>query len=86
MQCYCELSDIMYLRRPRVNGYRRGVLYISWRVTEGEDTRHKDGRLYSAFDSEFIASQFDRTGILFFEDKISVSSSKRVCRLVWKNK
>lgn len=63
-----------------------GVLYLSWRVTEGEDIRHKDGRLYSAFEPEFIMSQFDPTGILFSEDKLSISSQRRVCRLIWRNK
>lgn len=33
-----------------------GVLYLSWRVTENEDIRHADGRLYSAFDSDFIVN------------------------------
>lgn len=61
-----------------------GVLYLSWRVTESEDVRHKDGRLYSAFEADFIKNQFDQNGILFFEDKISISSQKRVCRLIWK--
>lgn len=64
----------------------KGILYLSWRVTEGEDTRHKDGRLYTAFDPDFIKSQFKPADILFFEDKVSVSSNKRVCRLVWLNK
>ncbi|MGZ3745509.1 MAG: class I SAM-dependent methyltransferase [Pseudobdellovibrionaceae bacterium] len=61
-----------------------GVLYLSWRVTEVHDARHKDGRLYSAFDSQFILDQFSQTSILHFEDKISASSGKRVCRLIWK--
>lgn len=62
-----------------------GILYLSWRVTEGEDTRHKDGRLYTAFDPDFITNQFELKDIIFFEDKISISSGKRVCRLVWIN-
>jgi 2-polyprenyl-3-methyl-5-hydroxy-6-metoxy-1,4-benzoquinol methylase/GNAT superfamily N-acetyltransferase len=62
-----------------------GILYLSWRVTEGEDNRHTDGRLYSAFDPDFITSQFQSADVLFFEDKISLSSKKRVCRLIWKN-
>jgi 2-polyprenyl-3-methyl-5-hydroxy-6-metoxy-1,4-benzoquinol methylase len=61
-----------------------GVLYLSWRVTEFEDVRHDDGRLYSAFNSDFILNQFPKDGILHFEDKLSVSSGKRICRLVYK--
>ena len=62
-----------------------GILYLSWRVTEGADSRHKDGRLYSAFDSSFILEQFSKTSILHFEDKTSASSGKRVCRLIYRN-
>jgi len=62
-----------------------GVLYLSWRVTEGEDSRHKDGRLYSAFEPEFILKHFQKNSILHFEDKISASSGKRVCRLIYRN-
>lgn len=61
-----------------------GILYLSWRVTEGEDARHSDGRLYSAFSSEFVLKQFNGSQILHFEDKVSSSSGKRVCRLILK--
>lgn len=61
-----------------------GVLYLSWRVTEEDDARSADGRLYSAFSSEYILSQFDRQGVIFFEDKLSASSGKRVCRMVYR--
>lgn len=64
----------------------KGILYLSWRVTEKEDTRHNDGRLYSAFEPESIVSLFDKNSILHFEDKISVSSGKRICRFVYKNR
>ena len=91
---FCE-TVIMHLPKVQIESAIKnlkrilkpnGVLYLSWRVTEGEDLRHKDGRLYSAFETEFITNQFDSTGILFLEDKISVSSQKRVCRLIWRNK
>lgn len=62
-----------------------GVLCLSWRVTEGEDVRLPDGRLYTAFDSDFILAHFQRGKILHFEDKISSSSGKRVCQLIWRN-
>ena len=61
-----------------------GILYLSWRVTEQEDARHVDGRLYSAFNPNLILQEFDKNDILHFEDKISASSGKRVCRLIWK--
>lgn len=63
-----------------------GILYLSWRVTDGEDIRHSDGRLYSAFEPDVILNQFNRDGILHFEDKISASSGKRVCRLIYQRK
>jgi hypothetical protein len=61
-----------------------GVLYLSWRVTVGEDIRHEDGRLYSAFEPEFILDHFSKSSILHFEDVTSASSGKRVCRLICK--
>jgi SAM-dependent methyltransferase len=62
-----------------------GILYLSWRVTDGEDSRHSDGRLYSAFSADFILKQFERRQILHFEDSISASSGKRICRLIYKH-
>lgn len=70
---------ILNLKRILKEG---GVFYLSWRVTETEDLRHADGRLYSAFDPQFILNQFLKNNILHFEDKISASSGKRVCRLI----
>lgn len=60
-----------------------GTLYLSWRVTEGGDVRHADGRLYASFASEDVLKHFESPGVLHFEDKISRSSGKRVCRLLW---
>lgn len=62
-----------------------GILYLSWRVTEGKDSRHKDGRLYSSFEPALILGQFHKNSILHFEDKISEGSGKRVCRLIYRN-
>jgi 2-polyprenyl-3-methyl-5-hydroxy-6-metoxy-1,4-benzoquinol methylase len=61
-----------------------GILYLSWRVTEGEDFRNKDGRLYSAFEPGLILEQFPKESLLHFEDVSSVSSGKRICRLIHK--
>lgn len=88
----CE-TVIMHLPKeqiiPAIQSLKRilkvgGMLYLSWRVTEGEDARHKDGRLYSAFEPEYILKEFNKKDILHFEDKISASSAKRVCRLIYK--
>lgn len=88
----CE-TVIMHLSKqqilPAIKNLKRilknnGILYLSWRVTEQNDVRHKDGRLYSAFNPDLILSEFTENDILHFEDKISASSGKRVCRLIWK--
>ena len=88
----CE-TVVMHLQRDQIveaiqniKGIlnNNGILYLSWRVTEGEDFRNKDGRLYSAFEPDLILSQFPKASILYFEDATSVSSGKRVCRLVHK--
>jgi 2-polyprenyl-3-methyl-5-hydroxy-6-metoxy-1,4-benzoquinol methylase len=61
---------------------REGVLYLSWRITENEDLRHSDGRLYSAFEPDFVRAQFTESSLVYFEEKISASSGKRICQLV----
>jgi len=63
-----------------------GILYLSWRVTEGSDMRHNDGRLYSAFEPDEVLKHFAKENIIHFEDKISASSGKRVCRLIYRHK
>ncbi|AJC19369.1 class I SAM-dependent methyltransferase [Pandoraea pulmonicola] len=59
-----------------------GVLYLSWRVTEGADMRHKDGRLYSAFAPDVVRAALHDGVVLHEEDVTSASSGKRVCRLI----
>jgi SAM-dependent methyltransferase len=59
-----------------------GVLYLSWRVTEGADLRHADGRLYSAFDPSVVRDALGECAIRHFEDVQSLSSGKRICRIV----
>jgi 2-polyprenyl-3-methyl-5-hydroxy-6-metoxy-1,4-benzoquinol methylase len=59
-----------------------GVLYVSWRVTEGDDLRHADGRLYSAFSPDVVRAALHGGVALHEEDVTSASSGKRVCRLV----
>jgi SAM-dependent methyltransferase len=59
-----------------------GVLYLSWRVTEGEDQRDKHARLYAAFEPSLVRSELRATTILLDEDVVSASSGKRICRIV----
>lgn len=59
-----------------------GMLYLSWRVTEGADTRDEDGRLYSAFDASLIIGNLPDTRMVFSEDTVNQSSGKRVYRVV----
>ncbi|MGN6580895.1 MAG: class I SAM-dependent methyltransferase [Bordetella sp.] len=59
-----------------------GMLYLSWRVTEGADARDKTGRLYSAFDASLVLDNLPGTRIVFSEDAVNQSSGKRVYRVV----
>jgi SAM-dependent methyltransferase len=59
-----------------------GVLYLSWRVTEGEDLRQPDGRLYSAFEPKLVMDALVDCAILLFEDVTSESSGRRICRMI----
>lgn len=59
-----------------------GILYLSWRVTEGSDVRDGTGRLYSAFDQSLVLTGLSDATIELNEQKISVSSAKTVHRIV----
>jgi SAM-dependent methyltransferase len=59
-----------------------GTLYLSWRVTEGADLRDTAGRLYSAFDAELVTARLQDCEMPHFADTVSLSSGKRICRLV----
>ncbi len=59
-----------------------GVLYVSWRVTEGADRRDKHGRLYAAFGPERVLRAFEGTDVLLDEEVGSVSSGKLIRRIV----
>jgi trans-aconitate methyltransferase len=59
-----------------------GVLYLSWRVTEGTDRRDEHGRLYAAFDPDRVLRALSGTEILLDEQVGSVSSGKLIRRLV----
>ena len=59
-----------------------GVLYLSWRVIEGNDQRDNHGRLYSAFDRKLVIAELARGAILLDEEVISASSGKKIHRVV----
>jgi len=61
---------------------RNGVLYLSWRVTEGQDERQPDGRLYAAFEPARVLDALIDCAILLIEDVTSESSGKRICRVI----
>jgi SAM-dependent methyltransferase len=62
-----------------------GILYLSWRVTEGADRRDEHGRLYAAFDPERVLSVLKRTQLLLGEQVGSLSSGKLIRRIVVRN-
>jgi len=59
-----------------------GILYLSWRVTEGADRRDEHGRLYAAFDPERVLRALKGTRVLLDEQVGSVSSGKLIRRIV----
>jgi len=61
-----------------------GILYLSWRVTEGADQRDAQGRLYAAFDSALVLAELKATTVLLDEEAVSASSGKKIHRLVVK--
>ena len=86
----CE-TVIMHLDREsvaralqRMMGILRpgGVLYVSWRVTDGADLRDAHGRLYAAFDSGLVSGQLSGAAIQLDEEAVSASSGKRIHRIV----
>ena len=61
-----------------------GILYLSWRVTDGADQRDKHGRLYAAFDPALVQAQLAAATLLLDEEVVSASSGKKIHRLVAK--
>jgi len=62
-----------------------GTLYLSWRVTEGNDQRDSQGRLYAAFEPELVRSALPQAIILLDEARVSASSGKKIHRIVARN-
>jgi SAM-dependent methyltransferase len=56
-----------------------GIVYLSWRVTEGADLRDAH---YAAFDSSLVRSELSGTTLLRDKEVISASSGKTIHRLV----
>ncbi len=86
----CE-TVIMHLDRAQIGpSVRRmleiakpgGILYLSWRVTEGENQRDKHARLYAAFEPSLVRSELVATTTLLDEAVVSASSGKRIHRIV----
>lgn len=59
-----------------------GVLYLSWRVGEGTDSRDAAGRLYSVFPAQAIRAALAPLVMRYDADEISASSRRRVHRLI----
>ena len=87
----CE-TVIMHLQPAQVSPSVRsllsllapgGTLYLSWRVTDGASTRDGAGRLYAAFDEALVTDALaPGDAILLDEERVSVSSGKRIRRLI----
>ena len=59
-----------------------GTLYLTWRVTPGEDRRDEHGRLYAAFDPQLVLGALASARILLNEEVASASSGKIIRRVV----
>ncbi|ODM77326.1 class I SAM-dependent methyltransferase [Bradyrhizobium elkanii] len=59
-----------------------GVLYLSWRVTEGEDARDAHGRLYAAFDAALVRTELAAAQLLLDAEVVSASSGKVIHRII----
>lgn len=59
-----------------------GILYLSWRVTEGASQRDQHERLYASFDPSLVREACAGNSVLFDKQEINVSSGKAVHRLI----
>jgi SAM-dependent methyltransferase len=59
-----------------------GVLYLTWRITTGADTRDRQGRLYAAFDPAIVRNALAGADILLDKLAVSASSAKAIHRIV----
>ena len=61
-----------------------GILYLSWRVSEGADRRDERGRLYAAFDPQRVRDALAPATLLLDEQVVSASSGNRIHRVIAK--
>ena len=54
-----------------------GILYLSWRVTEGADQRDAQGRLYAAFDPAVVLAELKGTTVLLDEEASAPRRGRR---------
>ena len=59
-----------------------GTLYLSWRATDGGDSRDNHERLYSSFGPEPVLDALTPAEVLLNEESRSASSGKTVRRIV----
>jgi SAM-dependent methyltransferase len=59
-----------------------GILYLSWRVTDGTDQRDPVGRLYTAFDGVLVREALAGAVLLLDDEPVSVSSGRKIHRIV----
>jgi hypothetical protein len=59
-----------------------GTLYVSWRVTDGEDFRDGQGRLYAGFDPALVTTALAPATIVHEDEPRSVSSGRTIHRIV----
>ncbi|MGX1105579.1 MULTISPECIES: class I SAM-dependent methyltransferase [Bradyrhizobium] len=59
-----------------------GVLYLSWRVTAGDDARDAHGRLYAAFDAALVRTELAAAQLLLDAEVVSASSGKVIHRII----
>jgi trans-aconitate methyltransferase len=71
-----SVQALMSILRPS------GILYLSWRVTDGADQRDQHGRLYSAFNKAHVVDALAPAPVLLDEEVTSASSGKKIHRIV----
>jgi 2-polyprenyl-3-methyl-5-hydroxy-6-metoxy-1,4-benzoquinol methylase len=59
-----------------------GILFVSWRVTQGDSVRDAAGRLYSAFEASVVRQALGGTTLALDVAAVNQSSGKRVHRIV----
>lgn len=59
-----------------------GTLYLSWRVTEGSDSRDQYGRLYGAFEPQLVLHALAGAVVVLDEQVASASSGKAIRRII----